>query len=270
MAMAQSSGSSNVNETNSNSSTAKVHITVLETDTPVPGEAKEDSYAKVFEELFKRVGSQMSPKIKVDIASHYVVDGDLPSSDILDHTDALIISGSKFEPDSHDPWVENLVSFLKGVYNRYPRIKLSGVCFGHQILARALGGTLESGQDWELALTEIKLTPDGKKLFALEGERDVIKLHQMHSDKVLTVPEGARVWGTSEHSEIQGMYIPGRLFTTQGHVGFDRNMVEKNLDARVAKELLSEEEAGDARARAHLEHDGELVARAILRFIRFE
>ena len=145
-----------------------------------------------------------------------------------------------------------------------------GVCFGHQILARALGGSLQSGEDWELSLTEITLTDDGKEIFGLPDGQETIKLHQMHSDQVVTIPKDAKVWGRSKHSEIQGLYIPGRLFTTQGHVGFDQNMVEKNLDARVEKELLSEEEAGDAKARAHLEHDGELVARAILRFIRFE
>lgn len=166
-----------------------------------------------------------------------------------------------------------------------PQIHLSGVCFGHQVNCRALGAIVEqSPSSWELSHTEIKLTDVGKKLF---GE-DALSLHQMHQDHVKNPPsretdkagcmgkdDEVHVWGSSDDCKIQGIYIPKRIFTSQGHLGYDEHMVKKEIEAREEKGLLgdhagegvtSSEEAQKAKDRAKLEHDGEVVAGAFLRF----
>lgn len=242
-----------------------MHICVLETDTPAEGESEHDRYGKVFEELFTQASQELSPPLKVKVTSAYVVEGKYPTD--LDKLDAIVITGSKF--DAHDEeteWILNLIQWLKETWKSTPHVKMSGVCFGHQILARMLGGELESGKDWELSLTKLDLTEDGQKIF--DTKEKTIELHQMHSDSVTSVPEGCRVWGRSEHTEIQGLYYPERLFTTQGHLAFDEQMVNANLDVRVEKGLMEKVEAEEAKGTSHHEHDGLEVAKAILRFIK--
>lgn len=161
-------------------------------------------------------------------------------------------------------------------------MRFSGVCFGHQILCRILGaeiGPHPSGK-FELAHTKLTLTPVGKKLFATENSH--IHLHQMHQDYVIHAPtagttelikedQEVHIWGSSEHTEVQGIYIPGRLFTSQGHLGFDEEMVkvqiQKRVDAGGVKDL---DKAEKAKETANMEHDGQLVAEAILRFFHGE
>lgn len=246
-------------------SKTSLHICVLETDTPAKGESEHDSYGKVFEELFVSSGRQLKPEIDVKVTSAYVIEGQYPEN--LDEIDGLIITGSKF--DAHDEeteWILNLVSWLKQTWETHSHLKMSGVCFGHQILARMLGGELEAGKDWELSLTELELTEHGQQIFDTKDKK--ISLHQMHSDRVVKAPKDCEVWATSNHTEIQGLYIAQRLFTTQGHLAFDEQMVNANLDVRVEKDLMDKEEAAEAKETSHHEHDGTIVAKAILRFIK--
>ncbi len=174
-----------------------------------------------------------------------------------------------------------LTKFL-AAWKKYPEMRFSGVCFGHQILCRALGSKVEPspGEEWELSHTQINLTSTGEALFRT---KDKIFLHQMHVDHVVDAPTSSSsegliadnssvtVWGSSETIPIQGVYIRERLFTSQGHLGYDEQMVKKHVDSRFEKGLIKDEkQAEEAKEKAGLDHDGLLVAGAILRFFHGE
>lgn len=160
-----------------------------------------------------------------------------------------------------------------------PDIRFSGICFGHQILCRTLGAEVKPSADgeWEISHNKIKINGVGRALFNLPSTEEYIHLHQMHVDRVTAPPEPKKtdllgpdvkvhVWGTSEHTEVQGCYIQKRLFTTQGHMEFNEDMVKRQLEKRVESGSLKEEDADEATMRADWKHDGLLVAKAILRF----
>ncbi len=163
-------------------------------------------------------------------------------------------------------------------WTRYPHLRFHGVCFGHQILCRALGSTVERtpGDVWEFAHTKIELSPIGQALFRTSDP--YIYLHQMHQDHVVDAPspsksklarfdKEAHVWGWTETTPIQGVYIHERLLTTQGHLGYDPQMVREHIERRVAKGLVKDTQmAEEAKERAELDHDGLVVAAAALRF----
>jgi len=99
----------------------------------------------------------------------------------------------------------------------------------------------------------------------------------MHLDSVVDppspetsdlLPKGTKVhvWGESEHTGVQGVYIHKRLFTTQGHMEFEEKNVKRQLDMRVEAGSISRESADEASERASWVHDGLLVAQAVLRF----
>lgn len=132
-------------------------------------------------------------------------------------------------------------------------------------------------QDWELGHSRIDLSPVGKQLFRTDD--DYVHLHQMHQDQVVAPPthessngllrpdDKVDVWGHSEHTKVQGIYIKGRLFTSQAHLAFDENMVKRQIQMRVDSGGIQDlEHADQAAETADLEHDGDQVAAAILRF----
>ena len=125
--------------------------------------------------------------------------------------------------------------------------------------------------------TAITLTDVGRKLFNLPETEKYIYLHQMHLDHVVNPPPPEKsnllnpytkvhVWGTSEHTGVQGIYIRKRVFTTQGHMEFDEAMVKRQLEMRVKSGSLKKEDANEATERADWMHDGLIVAKAVLRF----
>lgn len=155
----------------------------------------------------------------------------------------------------------------------------SGVCFGHQLLCRLLGAKVAPAPsgDWELGHSEVFLNGAGKRLFRTQDKS--IHLHQMHEDQVVVPPtpetsngllssvNKVEVWGYSDHTAVQGVYIRGRLFTTQAHVAFDAGMVRRQIEMRVKSGSIDDlEHADEAAETAHLRHDGNVVATAILRF----
>lgn len=74
-----------------------------------------------------------------------VFDFELPSEEDLKHIQTIIIPGSiasAADGEKSNSWIDPLIKFIQKVYNGYPNINILGVCFGSQIIARALGGTV--------------------------------------------------------------------------------------------------------------------------------
>ncbi|KAG8628653.1 hypothetical protein KVT40_002518 [Elsinoe batatas] len=267
-----------------------VRMLVLETDENHPDDKREKGgFGDIFTSLFRSAGDKHSPPLGIDVEMHYVVDdppaghhGHVPrASEIPSSITAILITGSTYDAHGDDPWILSLLSLLRDLWTTRPEMKFSGVCFGHQLLSRMLGAKVEGhpGEKWELSHTSMSLTAIGQKLFKTQEGK--LSLHQMHQDQVTTVPDWAsangllaegqkvHVWASSEHTQVQGLYIRDRLFSSQGHLGFGAKMVHRQIELRQESGGITEEdgeEVSEAAEKAHLEHDGEVVAGAILRF----
>jgi GMP synthase-like glutamine amidotransferase len=159
----------------------------------------------------------------------------------------------------------------------------SGVCFGHQLLCRMLGSEIASSAptDWELGHSKINLSRAGQDIF--QTDKPEVYLHQMHRDYVVAPPTAessgglikpgthVEVWGHSDHTKVQGVYIKGKLFTTQAHLAFDEGMVINQIKMRVESGSIQDTEHADRAAEtAEMDHDGDVAAAAILRFFHDE
>lgn len=266
-----------------------IKMLVLETDTPHPEtQQRRGNFGHVFKQLFEQAGDAHDPPLGVDTDMHYVVEdgndpGHVPTlEEIPEDVRAIIISGSMYDAHGSDEWILKLVRLLQDLWKTRPAMRFSGVCFGHQILCRMLGSSVEgtfSGR-WELAHTPLQLTELGQQLFRTQDPK--IHLHQMHQDQVTTVPshkttpllsedDQVRVWASTEHTQIQGIYLQDRLFTSQGHLGFDEGMVHSQIQMRQESGGIKDDQhALEAKETAALVHDGVLVAAAILRLFHGE
>lgn len=134
------------------------------------------------------------------------------------------------------PWIDKLVSFLSDLATQphFQHLKIIGICFGLQVLARALGGTCERCPDgWEIGVYDVELTEDGKRLvemipipkvdengvsnadqkrqqeyerriLAEIDERKIISIQQFHRDYVSSLPPNTTLIGSSSKCPIQG------------------------------------------------------------------
>lgn len=268
-----------------------IKMLVLETDTPHPEtQQRRGNFGHVFKQLFEQAGDAHDPPLGVETDMHYVVEtgdpqttGHVPTlAEIPSDVRAIIISGSMWDAHGNDPWILKLLTLLQDLWKTRPAMRFSGVCFGHQILCRMLGSSVESTSTgrWELAHTPLQLTEIGQSLFRTADPK--IHLHQMHQDQVTTVPSSdtspllseedkVRIWASTEHTPIQGIYLQDRLFTSQGHLGFDEKMVHRQIEMRQESGGIRDDgHALEAKETAALLHDGVLVAKAILRFFHGE
>ncbi len=103
-----------------------------------------------------------------------------------------IVTGSHDDVTDHTPWMEHLATWLREALEAgHPTL---GVCFGHQILAYAAGGTVaDHPQGQELGSVEITLTEEGKKDPLFTGLPETFPVHVNHAQTVQSLPPGAQL-----------------------------------------------------------------------------
>lgn len=90
---------------------------------------------------------------------------------------------------------------------------------------------------WEAAVNNVNLTEQGKELF----RQDRLALYQMHRDIVYDYPKGVIDLGYSPICRVQGMYIPDKLLTVQGHPEFNQEIMEEIIATRHATGIFDDE-----------------------------
>lgn len=148
------------------STSTPLRLAILEADTPLPNtDAKYHGYAGVFTDLFRRAVAPAPLETQLAITAYHVVNHPATYPDLAS-IDAVLISGSKHSAYLDEPWILKLVDFVKAALATDGRVKIVGVCFGHQIVGRALGATVGvNAKGWEISVTDLKLRERGKALF---------------------------------------------------------------------------------------------------------
>ncbi|CAG8977966.1 hypothetical protein HYALB_00001847 [Hymenoscyphus albidus] len=243
-----------------------VRIAILECDTPNDAvKAKYGRYGDIFTTLLKKGAEgllpESSPESGLALSVFDVVDAQKYPK--LEDIDGIIMSGSKHNSYDNDPWILKLVEFTKQVLAQN-RVRLVGVCFGHQIIGRALNAKVDrSEKGWEVSVLAMDLTKKGQELFGQPS----LALHQMHRDIVYEYPEGVEELAYTDKCSVQGMYAAKRLLTVQGHPEFNGDIMKEIMTLRHAQGIFDDAILEDALARADKYHDGVVVAKAFLKFI---
>ena len=85
----------------------------------------------------------------------------------LSEFDAYVITGSKYSAYEDLPWIRNLKHVVSQIHSTTTS-KILGICFGHQILAEALGGKVSKNpKGWEVGHTTIQLNALGASVLHL-------------------------------------------------------------------------------------------------------
>ncbi|TAQ91580.1 hypothetical protein B7494_g50 [Chlorociboria aeruginascens] len=243
-----------------------LRIAILETDTPLESiRAKHGTYGEIFTRLLQSAADGLSHPALSSTAGLALTSWDVVTEQRyprLEDIDAILMSGSKHNSYDNDAWILKLVAFVKGVLDQ-ERVRIIGVCFGHQIVGRAMGVKVARSDGWELSVTAMDLTKKGQEIFG----KTALALHQMHGDNVYSYPTGVEELAYTGKCAVQGMYVAKRLITVQGHPEFTEEMVRELLVARHAGGLFDDPTFEDAMERVDKSQDGVVVAQAFLRFL---
>ncbi|REG83170.1 glutamine amidotransferase-related protein [Marinomonas pollencensis] len=155
--------------------------------------------------------------------------------------DGWLITGSKCNSYDDDPWILRLCDFIREIDSN--KQTLVGICFGHQIIARALGGTvIKSPAGWGVGVHHYQVTSD---IPTLPGATD-IAFCAFHQDQVIEKPKKLNVFLRSDFCEFAGFIYQDRILTFQGHPEFSKEY-ESDLVELYAGVTLTPEIADKAR-----------------------
>jgi GMP synthase (glutamine-hydrolysing) len=155
-------------------------------------------------------------ELDADLVEYHTPSGEIPETVTFD---ACVVTGSRASVYWEEPWIDELRSWLTGALGS--GLPALGVCFGHQLLADVLGGTVEDIGEYELGYRTVNRR-DGTTLLA--GVEKEFTAFTTHSDRVSSLPEDGRLLAANDYG-VQG-FRAGDVFGVQFHPEYDTATAE--------------------------------------------
>ncbi|NQX87872.1 MAG: GMP synthase [Halioglobus sp.] len=211
-----------------------------------------------YPDMFIALLSQLDAELTFDV--YDVQQGQYPSA--VQDADAYLVTGSKSSVYDAEPWIADLQDFVLELHIQ--RKKLVGICFGHQLVAQALGGRVErSAKGWGVGLHTHHFV---RLPYWHDGVPGGLRILVSHQDQVVRAADGASVLAGSEFCETAVCQVDDHILTFQGHPEFTPEYAREIM-------VFRRDRIGDAAYRAGLAslrgtHQGQRVAAWIINFLR--
>jgi GMP synthase-like glutamine amidotransferase len=184
-------------------------VTIIETGLVGPQHLERHG---TYPQMFERMIRAKNPSIEFDVIS-------IPNGQALpdpDKTEAILITGSAAGVYDALDWIAPLEDFVRAAHAS--NIPMVGVCFGHQLIAQALGGVVrKSEKGWGIGRHVYEVAPDNG---VVQGKR--IAIACSHQDQVIAPPADARTILFSDFTPHAGLiYRNGATLSVQPHPEFD-------------------------------------------------
>lgn len=181
-----------------------------------------------------------------------VVGMEFPAS--VHDCDGWLITGSRHGVYEDHPFIAPLEQFIRDAFAA--GVPVAGVCFGHQIMAQALGGRVEKFKGgWSTGPTDYDF-----------GGRTV-RLNAWHQDQVVTPPPGATKIASSPFCEYAGLAYGRTGLSVQAHPEYGDAFIAGLIEHR-GKGVVPDPLLDQARARLGQPNDSALLADRIADFFR--
>ena len=181
-----------------------------------------------------------------------VVEGEFPAS--VHDADGWLITGSRHGVYEDHAWIPPLEQFIRDSFAA--RVPVVGICFGHQIVAQAMGGKVERhAGGWAVGATD----------YDFGGE--TIRLNAWHRDQVVQAPPGAKVIASNDFCTNAALLYDDRALTVQAHPEFRPEFVDGLMKTR-GKGLVPDEVMAEAAARLDLPLQDRTIAGRIAAFFK--
>jgi len=232
-----------------------VKIGILEADVLSEALRKQyGSYGDMFQNLLHSVDRNLA------LPRYQVTESDYPED--IDDCDAYLITGSKSSIYDDKPWIRQLHDYVVTLAGRQK--KLIGICFGHQLIAQALGGrTQKSVKGWGVGLTTSTVYVSKPWMDPVQTTFALLISHQ---DQVTALPPDAELIAGDDFCAYASYQIGAHILTFQGHPEFTPDYARQRMHDR--REIIGEQRYQQGMASLNHNADDLLIAKWIINFVR--
>lgn len=165
---------------------------------------------------------------------------DVKEQEFPEEPEAVLVTGSRYAVYDDREWIRPLLEKIREFSHDVP---VMGVCFGHQAVAKALGGEVRNMDDYEIGYREIRL---GKSRI-FDEMNSVEYPFSTHEDEVVELPEDFQKTAESDESIHGFQHEEEHIYGIQFHPEFDLKSVkqiirDKDLSKKKKKALMGEAE----------------------------
>lgn len=232
-------------------------VGLLETGLPPEELSQHGNYPSMFERLLSSADDNLR-------FEHWaILSGEVPTD--VHACDAWLITGSRHGVyEAHD-WIAPLEAFVRDLHGA--GVPLVGICFGHQLIAQALGGKVEkSDKGWGVSVHGYAMLDSDAPPAWLGEAPSSFEIQCFHQDQVVQLPVTADVFAGSDFCPYAMLVYGDQALSFQGHPEFDAAYGRGLLECR--GDLLGEAVVERGLADVDAPIDSPLVARWIVDFLR--
>lgn len=233
----------------------KLNIGLLICDTVNPEVAAQaGQYWERFNRLFE------NGETNIQLKKYEIRNGNWPKSP--EDCDGYVITGCVQSANDSDPWISELIRFIRECY--VGKVRMVGICFGHQVIARAMGGRVEVNPNgWGLGIKKQNVLVKRPWMKPAAKSINIIASHQEH---VVELPGNAELLITSPHCQVTAFEIKDIFLGLQGHPENSSFTSGVSIDRK--KDELDPEVYRNAKASLTIDADQKLFASWINQFFK--
>jgi GMP synthase-like glutamine amidotransferase len=210
-----------------------------------------------YRDMFESLLARHAPQVVLRIFD--VCNGEFPLS--IDECDGYLTTGSRFSAYDDEDWIRELKAFVRRAHEA--KKPFVGVCFGHQVLAEALGGKVARAEvGWGVGAHDVEIIRSEPWM---EPEQSHCGLQYMHQDQVARLPEGGVALGRSDHCPVAMFRVGDSMLGIQAHPEFPKAYSEALLRDRI--ERIGRERVEAALASLDRPTDESIVTKWIIEFL---
>ncbi|KAL5562700.1 hypothetical protein UlMin_032447 [Ulmus minor] len=196
-----------------------------------------------------------------------VTRGEFPEEDELETFDGFVLTGSSKDAHGNDLWICRLLNLLKLLDSM--KKKVLGICFGHQILSRALGG--KSGRSmtgWDIGTRTVHMSSSSNLLSALKMP-SLLNIYEIHRDEVWELPPKAELIAWSEKTGVEVFKYGDHMMGIQGHPEYTKDILLNLIDRLVKQGCVEDGDAEELKTKVETrEPDREAWKRLCISFLK--
>ncbi|GGM77826.1 GMP synthase [Dyadobacter beijingensis] len=180
-----------------------------------------------YREMFPALFAQVAPDW--EFTFYDVCNGHFPAS--VDECEVYLCTGSKFSVYDDEPWIGHLKEFVREIHAAGK--KYIGICFGHQMLAEALGGKVQKAMvGWCVGVHNFQVLSQEDWM---SPPRPSFNLLMMCQDQVMELPPDSTILAETQDCPV-GMFRAGtHMVGIQAHPEFSKPYEKALMEIRTER-----------------------------------